>query len=220
MEQQNVSDGQAKEQDERQRDPGTAAEANGAAAPDQIDLEAVLAERDSYLEQLQRSRADFANFRRRTEQDWQQARERANRALISKLLPVVDDFQRALEAVPVDKRETPWITGLTLIERKLWDILEKEGLQPIPALGQQFDPALHEAIASDPDHPGDTVIDVFQTGYRLGDGVLRPAMVRVGAPPTNVAGVKPEAHGRHAGGRAEHRHSPTEHDTSHERNDG
>lgn len=214
-----MSDGQANEQDERQAGAKRGSQADGAG-PDQLDLETVQAERDSYLEQLQRSRADFANYRRRTEQDWQQARERANRTLIGKLLPVVDDFQRALEAVPPDKRETPWITGLTLIERKLWDTLEKEGLQPIQALGQPFDPSLHEAIASDPDNPGDIVVDVFQTGYRLGDSVLRPAMVRVGAPPPNFAAAKPATHAKHGGGHGGHRHPTNEAGKSTTKNEG
>ena len=156
---------------------------NGAAPPEAEapDLAAVLAERDGYLEQLQRSRADFANFRRRTEQERAQIRELANQVLLAQLVPVLDDLQRALAAVPEDQRDTPLVQGLQLIERKFWGVLERAGVTPIEAVGQPFDPALHEAVDTVPGSAADTVVDVYQTGYRLGQGLLRPAMVKVGS---------------------------------------
>ena len=153
---------------------------NGAAPGEAADLEAVIAERDGYLDQLQRSRAEFANFRRRTEQERAQIREIANQALLAQLLPVLDDFQRALAAVPEEQRQTPLVQGLQLIERKFWGVLERAGLAPIEAVGQPFDPAQHEAVESVPGTAGDTVVDVYQAGYQLGQTLLRPAMVKVG----------------------------------------
>ena len=155
---------------------------NGAAPPEAEapDLAAVLGERDGYLEQLQRSRADFANFRRRTEQERAQIRELANQVLLAQLVPVLDDLQRALAAVPEDQRDTPLVQGLQLIERKFWGVLERAGVTPIEAVGQPFDPAQHEAVESVPGTAGDTVVDVYQAGYRLGQTLLRPAMVKVG----------------------------------------
>lgn len=159
--------------------------ANGAAADDGLtpDLATVTAERDEYLDQLQRSRAEFVNFRRRTEQERAQARELANRALLAQLLPVVDDFARAVESIPAEQRETPWVQGISLIERKLWGVLERQGVSIVEALGQPFDPAEHEAIASDEGSAADTVVEIYQPGYRLGEMLLRPAIVKVGAKP-------------------------------------
>ena len=154
---------------------------NGAAPAEAPDLEAVIAERDGYLDQLQRSRAEFANFRRRTEQERAQIREIANQALLAQLLPVLDDLQRALAAVPEEQRQTPLVQGLQLIERKFWGVLERAGVAPIEAVGQPFDPAQHEAVESVPGMAADTVVDVYQTGYRLGQNLLRPAMVKVGS---------------------------------------
>jgi len=133
---------------------------------------------------LRRGRAEFANFRRRTEQERAQARELANQSLLAQLLPVVDDFARALDAIPVEQRGSSWVQGIGLIERKLWGVLERQGVTPVEALGQPFDPAQHEAIASDPGGDVGTVIEVYQPGYRLGQSLLRPAMVKVGPRPT------------------------------------
>ena len=146
------------------------------------DLATALAERDEYLDQLQRSRAEFANLRRRVEQERSQIREIANQALLAQLVPVLDDFQRALAAVPEDQRQTPLVQGLELIERKFWAVLERSGVSPIEAAGQAFDPSLHEAVDTVPGTAANTVVDVYQTGYRLGQRVLRPAAVKVGDP--------------------------------------
>jgi molecular chaperone GrpE len=154
---------------------------NGAIADETPDLAAVIAERDEYLDQLQRSRAEFANFRRRTEREREQVRELANQFLLAQLLPAFDDLQRALKALPEDERETPLAQGVQLVERKFWNALERAGVAPIEAIGQPFDPSLHEAVDAVPGSAADTVLDVYQPGYRLGQTLLRPAMVKVGS---------------------------------------
>lgn len=157
-------------------------QANGAASTDIAapDVAALTAERDSYLDQLKRSLAEFANYRRRVDQERAQARELATRDLLRALVPIVDDFQRALAAVPEELRGNPWVQGVHLIERKLVALLEREGVTPIEALGQPFDPGLHEAVATEPGSTQNIVVEVYQKGYRHGQHLLRPAMVKVG----------------------------------------
>jgi molecular chaperone GrpE len=162
--------------------------ANGAALEDDVvdsepDLATIASERDNYLDQLQRSLAEFANYRRRVEQERALGREVATRDVLRQLVPIADDFKRAIESAPEDQKETPWVQGVSLIERKLLALLEREGVTPIEAEGQPFDPALHEAVASDPGSSGETVVEVYQTGYKLRNTLLRPAMVRVGDRP-------------------------------------
>jgi molecular chaperone GrpE len=138
-----------------------------------------------YLDALQRERASFINYRRRTDQERAEMAQYAASSLIKKLLPVVDDFDRALEAIPEKERKhNKWVEGVELIARKLHNILEQEGVQPIEALGQPFDPNLHEAVAFEDNAEGsdsheDTVTAVFSKGYKMHDRVLRPAMVKV-----------------------------------------
>lgn len=154
-------------------------EANGAAEP-QADLASVVAQRDEYLDQLQRSVAEFANYRRRVESERVRARELATRTIITQILPLVDDFTRALSNVPADQAGTSWVQGVEFIQKKLDALLERENVSPIPALGEPFDPARHEAVATVPGSSQNIVVEVYQTGYMHGDQVLRPAMVRVG----------------------------------------
>ncbi len=139
-------------------------------------------ERDEYLDALQRSRAEFINFRRRTEQDAERNRMRATESLIMRLLPVADDFERALRMVPDTIAAEPWTEGVRMVERKFWRVLEAENIQPMESLGHPFDPSRHEAVMVD-DSGGvaDTVIEEYQRGYLSGEHVLRPAMVKVGA---------------------------------------
>lgn len=148
-------------------------------------LAAVSAERDEYLDQLQRSRAEFANYRRRIEQEKQILRDLANRDALIQFLPVVDDFERALAAVPEADRSAGWLSGITLIQNKLNGILERAGVSPVDALGQPFDPSQHEAVASEPGTTGSHVVEVYQRGYRVGDQLARPAMVKTGNPPAD-----------------------------------
>jgi molecular chaperone GrpE len=135
----------------------------------------------------QRTAADFANFRRRTEQDREQTLGLANEALLAKLLAIVDDFDRAIANMPRELSQLGWAEGITAIDRKLRLLLESEGLTPIDAEGQVFDPHQHEAVVREQTTavPEGTVTAELQKGYRIRDRVLRPAMVAVAANPTN-----------------------------------
>ena len=158
------------------------------SADDLDKLRAELAEieqkADEYLRLAQRTQADFINYRRRVDQEKAEQAQYATANLVKKLLPVVDDFDRALSAIPEQERKhNKWVHGIELIARKLHTILEQEGVEPIEALGQPFDPNLHEAVAFDDnsqsDDHTDTVAEVYSKGYKLHDRVLRPAMVKV-----------------------------------------
>ncbi len=159
-----------------------------------LELETVLAERDRYLDQLQRTAADFANYRRRVEQERAQQRLAANEQLLREFVSVLDDLQRGLSSLPPDQQESKLAEGMRWVEQKFLTALKKHGVTPIESLGQAFDPSVHEAVEADP-AGGDTVVAVYAPGYRLGDGVLRPAMVKVGPGEDG----KPAARSRHDG---------------------
>ncbi|HET8568209.1 MAG TPA: nucleotide exchange factor GrpE [Candidatus Limnocylindria bacterium] len=129
---------------------------------------------------LKRLAADFSNYRKRNEAERADFAKYAKSELIRKLLDVLDGYDRAIDAVPAELRDQPWVEGMWLVERKLRQILEQEGLSPIETLGQRFDPYVHEAVSTVPsDEPEGTVVGELQKGYRLHDRVLRPALVTV-----------------------------------------
>lgn len=161
---------------------GTAASAPAAPSGVEAELEKVKAERDTLLDRLARMQAEFENARRRAAKEQQDFRDFATVDAIKSLLPVVDSFERALQAKsePGDFR-----SGVELIYKQLQDVLAKLGVKPIEAKGQPFDPHVHEAIemvetSEEPDHQ---VLDEWQRGYKFKDRLLRPAMVRVAKNP-------------------------------------
>jgi molecular chaperone GrpE len=131
-----------------------------------------------YLDALQRERADFTNYRRRVELENAQLSRLVSGTTIKKFLAAIDDLERALANRPA---EDVWANGVELVYRKFQSILEAEGVTPMLAEGQPFDPNLHEAVMQEPSetYPSGTVTAVFQQGYMHGDRVLRPAMVKV-----------------------------------------
>lgn len=151
------------------------------------ELEKARAEAAEYLDQLQRSQAEFANYKKRIEREREEFVTLASGALISKLLPILDDCERALETVPDNLQGLTWVEGIFLIERRLRMTLEQEGLNEIEATGKEFDPELHHAAVREEtiDREENEIISVLQKGYKLHDTVLRPAMVRVAANPTD-----------------------------------
>lgn len=144
------------------------------------ELEQARAAAEEHRYNWQRSAADFANYKRRTDEERVSLTAFSTASLITKLLSVLDDFDRALESVPEDAHDA-WIDGVKLVERKLRTVLEGEGVSAIEAVGEQFDPNLHEAVVHEEtaEFPDNEVIGEVQRGYRLRDRVLRPSLVRV-----------------------------------------
>jgi len=134
-----------------------------------------------YFEGWQRERADFMNYKKRVERDQAQLHQVITANIIKKFLVVLDDMERAIKNRPADAEQQEWWNGVDLIYRKLQSILEAEGIQPIAAAGDLFDPNLHEAISHEESGEVQSghIIEVVQQGYRLGDRVVRPALVRV-----------------------------------------
>ncbi len=144
-------------------------------------LEALKTEKEEQFAAWQRSQADFANYRRRAEQERAELVKMAEAGLMRELLPVLDDLERAMAGLPVELRGLTWVEGIIIIDRKLRAILEMHGLKPIEALGREFDPFEHEAVIRDGE-PGEATVITgeLQKGYRLHDRVLRPTLVKVG----------------------------------------
>jgi len=131
-----------------------------------------------YLASWQRTQADFINYKRRTEQERQDFIRSANAGLILSLLPVLDDLERALGALP-EATDEGWAEGVRLVERKFQAALEAQGVKPMMALGEPFDPERHEAVRRGKGAEG-VVIGVLEKGYTINDRLLRPARVVVG----------------------------------------
>jgi len=134
---------------------------------------------EDYLANWQRAQADFANYKRRVEQERNETTKFANAMLVLNLLPVLDDLERALENVSTKLAGLTWVEGIRLIYRKLQAVLQGHGLTEIKALGQPFDPNFHEAVLYGEGEEG-IVIEELQKGYKLHERVLRPTMVKVG----------------------------------------
>ena len=149
----------------------------GVLEADLAELGRLQAERDEYLDALRRVQADFENYRKRVLREQTALVERATEALVEQLLPALDSFELALESL--EGSDDKVHKGMELVRAQLRDVLEKAGLREIDALGTAFDPTVHEAVAQD-DGDGEPVVsDVYRTGYRLKDRVLRPATVKV-----------------------------------------
>jgi molecular chaperone GrpE len=158
------------------------------------ELEQVKATESEYLDGWQRARAELSNARKRFQREQEQAYANAKAGVFVRLLPIADDFERAFETLPRNLLGLTWIEGIALIQRKLRLLLEQDGVAPIEADGQEFDPLLHQAVTHE---PSDTVavghvISELQKGYCMGDRVLRPSMVRVSAGPPEVEPVEEE----------------------------
>jgi len=168
------------------------------------ELDAARKSAEEYLAALQRERAEFLNFKRRTGEEREAMLGLAAESLLSKVLSVADDFDRAVEARPDEIAADPWVEGISAIDRKLRQLLESEGVRAIDSTpGTEFDPRFHEAIANVPGsgQPDGTIVDEVRRGYRLRDRVLRPALVAVaegggqhsaGAPPRGAPGDGPD----------------------------
>jgi molecular chaperone GrpE len=151
---------------------------------DEESLEAfaqLAAERDQYKDQLLRSLADLQNYRRRTEQQMEEFRRYATEDLVRRLLPILDNFERANQAFASGASAEATLEGLLAIEKQLRSALAASRVERIVALGQPFDPELHEAVATevDPGREDGTVIEELESGYRMADRVIRPTKAKV-----------------------------------------
>jgi molecular chaperone GrpE len=146
----------------------------------QAGAETLQRERDDYYDRLLRTTAEFDNYRKRVERERREQADSAIGRVLEELLLVVDDFDRALT---VDASENPasYRKGIDLIHAKLHDLLKKQGIKPIEALGADFDPNLHQAVMHEPadGHRDNEVIGELRKGYMLNDRLLRPSMVKV-----------------------------------------
>ena len=157
------------------------AKAGATTARDEA-LAKTAAERDEYLAALQRERAEFTNFRQRTAKEREQERGLAGVDLITKVLALADDFDRAIDSRPEALADDGWAEGIANIDRKLRGLLESEGVTAVAApTGSPFDPREHEAIAGIPGTgmADGTIVEEVRRGYRLRDRVIRPALVVV-----------------------------------------
>ena len=153
--------------------------------------EAARQQADEYLGLLQRERAEFANYKRRTAEERERELGLAGEDLIRKVIALADDFDRAIDARPTDIAASAWVDGITAIDRKLRALLESEGVNQIDASpGRPFDPREHDAIANVPGsgRRDGEIVEEVRRGYRLRDRVIRPALVAVAEshPPTST----------------------------------
>lgn len=139
------------------------------------------AKAEDHYGQLQRLQADFDNYRKRTQKEKTELIKYASERLVGELLPVLDNFERAVSAAKVNPDFTAFSQGVEMILRQMQTALSKEGLRAMDAVGQPFDPNLHEAVlrVASEEHPENTVVEELQKGYYLKEKVLRPCMVKV-----------------------------------------
>jgi molecular chaperone GrpE len=168
---------------EDNREQRTADGAAGTAAqePPAADPQDLQRQRDEYYDLLLRTTAEFENFRKRTERERQSFADATAADVMQDLLPIVDNLERALSADPGPAGSDSYRRGVELIHQQLLDLLRKRGVQPIEAVGTDFDPHYHEAVLYEPaqGRREGEVIDELRRGYKLGDRLLRASMVKV-----------------------------------------
>jgi molecular chaperone GrpE len=167
---------------EKERELG---KTEGETAPEvelqQAQLEEAQREVDQFRNLLQRVQADSVNYKRRVEEEREELQKRANANLVIRLLPVLDDFERALQHIPRDDTLSTWLAGVELVYRNLKGLLETFGVTQIEALDKTFDPLEHESVFYEvsEDHEDGKVMSIVREGYKLHGWVLRPAQVTV-----------------------------------------
>ncbi|HXG68046.1 MAG TPA: nucleotide exchange factor GrpE [Blastocatellia bacterium] len=172
--------------EEAQQPGDDAADLGQAWSELQDQVEKLTREKADLYDKLLRRQAEFENYRRRVEREKAETYERARERMFLELLPVLDNFERALESLENSQGDANALhQGVELIHKQFRDALTKLGLQPFESVGKAFDPHLHEAVSMEQtdEHEDNTVIEEFQRGYRLGDRLLRPAKVKVATSP-------------------------------------
>ena len=164
--------------------PEPEAEAQKISADENED-DNLQADLDRFRDLALRSQADFENYKKRAAREKDEAIKYANIALLEKLITIVDNFELGLEAARAEGENSPVFSGMSMVLKQLMDFLKENGLQPIDATGQKFDPNLHEAIAHEPsdEFPEGVVVRQTRRGYRMKDRLLRPSSVAVSSGP-------------------------------------
>lgn len=166
---------------EQEKTAGEAANEAEKTLDPLAELEQAKLQATGFLEGWQRERAEFANYRRRIEQQQRDGYQNATAEVLLKILPIVDDFARAVENIPPELQSNPWVSGTAMILPKFNKVLDGFGVRLIDPSGEIFDPNMHEAIAMEDSDSVESghVIQVMQKGYAVGDRLLRPALVKV-----------------------------------------
>lgn len=136
---------------------------------------------EELTDRVRRQMAEFDNFRKRTEKEKTQMFETGAKSIVEKILPVVDNFERGLAAVTEEEKGTPFVEGMEKIYKQMMTVLEEAGVKPIEAVGQEFDPNLHNAVmhVEDEEFGENIIAEEFQKGYAYRDSVVRHSMVKV-----------------------------------------
>lgn len=138
-------------------------------------------EKEKYINRLQRLQADFSNYKKRIEKEKKRANQQATKELVEDLLPIIDNFERALNTSQDSKEVADVLTGVEMIYKQLVELLHKKGVEEIATVGEEFDPNLHEAAMTEEseEYESGVIIEEMQPGYKLDDLVIRPAMVKI-----------------------------------------
>jgi len=175
--------------DDNQNQKASSVEDNLPVVTPEAQIAALTAERDQLAadkadlkDRLLRALADFDNFRRRAERDRSEYVQFAAMEMVRDLIPILDDFRRAVKVETADKE---YAKGIELIDQRLFETLKKAGLEPIEAAGKRFDPNLHQAVdrVQSKELPDQTVLEEYQSGYNFKGKLMRPAMVKVAVKP-------------------------------------
>ena len=170
---------------ERAPDPSQIAASTSDQSEADDSTDGLQADLDRFRDLALRSQADFENYKKRAAREKEDAMKYANKSLLERLVPIIDNFELGLSAARAEAEKSPIYSGMSLVLKQLNDFLTENGLQPIEAEGQTFDPNLHEAIANEPSEevPEGKVVRQTRRGYRLRDRLLRPSTVVVSSGP-------------------------------------
>jgi len=159
------------------------------------EMASMQADLDRFRDLAMRSQADFENYKKRCAREKEEAIKYANKSLLEKLVSIVDHFELGLEAARGGSEQSPIYSGMNLVLKQLQDLLTESGLEPVEAVGQKFDPNLHEAIAHEPSDevPEEIVIRQTRRGYRFKDRLLRPSTVVVSSGPALKPNVRSDS---------------------------
>lgn len=183
-----VTEPEAEEKDSPvAREPAEQTASSTSPEPESGDdgSEGLQADLDRFRDLALRSQADFENYKKRSTREKEEAIKYANSSLLERLIAIVDNFELGLEAARAEGEKSPVFSGMSMVLKQLMDFLTDNGLQPIDATGQKFDPNLHEAIAHEPseEFPEGVVVRQTRRGYRMKDRLLRPSSVVVSRGP-------------------------------------